>query len=49
MTGRPWQDMTPADFTADPAPAVQLALFAEPDRCGTPDLFDSTDTDGAAR
>lgn len=33
-----WTDMTPGQFDTDAKP-VQGALFAEPDRCGTPDLF----------
>jgi hypothetical protein len=47
--GRRWQDMTPADFTADPVPAVQLALFAGGDQLGTPDMFvTADDADGGA-
>lgn len=37
--GRPWQDMTPDDFGADPARPAQLALFAADDAFGTPDMF----------
>lgn len=33
-----WADMKPAEFDAKAA-SVQGALFAEPDRCGTADLF----------
>lgn len=33
-----WSDMTPGQFDAKAKP-VQAALFAEPDRCGTPDMF----------
>jgi hypothetical protein len=47
-TGRPlpaepagldWAAMQPEQFDTE-ARLVQCALFAEPDRCGTPDLFD---------
>ena len=34
-----WLDMQPETFDADAKP-VQGALFPEPDKCGTPDLFD---------
>jgi len=37
---RNWDTMTPAMFDTDAKP-VQGALFAAPDQCGTPDLFDS--------
>jgi hypothetical protein len=47
--GRPWQAMTPADFDTNQPPAVQLALFAEPDTCGTPDLFDAETAPTAAK
>jgi hypothetical protein len=36
--GRYWLAMSPGDFDFA-APTVQGALFVEPDRCGTPDLF----------
>lgn len=38
-----WTDTTPAMFDTDAKP-VQEALFAAPDACGTPDLFDSAET-----
>lgn len=34
-----WGQMSPGDFGQTERP-VQQALFAEPDACGTPDLFD---------
>lgn len=37
-----WTDTTPAMFDTDAKP-VQEALFAAPDACGTPDLFDTAD------
>jgi hypothetical protein len=38
-TGQDWTAMQPEQFDTQ-APLVQGALFAEPDKCGTPDLFD---------
>lgn len=35
-----WTDTTPIMFDADAKP-VQEALFAAPDKCGTPDMFDA--------
>lgn len=37
--GRDWTAMRPEDFDTRTRP-VQGALFAEPDPCGTPGLFD---------
>lgn len=37
--GLDWTAMQPERFNTD-AKLVQFALFAEPDKCGTPDLFD---------
>lgn len=34
-----WLDKAPGDFDTE-APQVQMSLFAEPDRCGTLDLFE---------
>ena len=34
-----WADMQPEQFDTSAKP-VQCALFAEPDKYGTPDLFD---------
>ena len=35
-----WTTMGPETFDTDAAP-LQLSLFAEPDACGTPDMFDA--------
>ena len=40
LAGLDWTAMEPERFDTDVKP-VQYALFAAPDRCGTPDLFDS--------
>lgn len=37
-----WTQMQPELFDVDAKP-VQEALFAAPDKCGTPDLFDSAE------
>lgn len=34
-----WNTMTPKQFDTE-AKDVQEALFAAPDKCGTPDMFD---------
>ena len=47
-TGLDWTAMQPEHFDTDAKP-VQCALFAEPDRCGTPDLFDSIGSEEAPR
>lgn len=39
-TGLDWTQMTMLEFDTAARP-VQEALFAAPDACGTPDLFDS--------
>ena len=40
--GRDWTQMAMLEFDTQAKP-VQEALFAAPDACGTPDLFDSLD------
>jgi hypothetical protein len=42
--GQDWRDMPPRTFDREAKPQP-LALFPEPDRSGTPDMFDTTETE----